>query len=143
MVRYWCLCCLEKGEAGRSKFRDQTDVSKLCKGLSGSGMVSSAILLSIALLFVLRGEDSPGLSSLCFLSSSASKSSSVPSRNGVSGSSSSWMNSGWVMKLWMELLDSGFSRPSYRELRNAFTTLIYATGRWGMKIKTSRYKSEW
>lgn len=28
------------------------------------------------------------------------------------------------MKLWMELLDSGFSRPSYRELRNAFTTLI-------------------
>lgn len=28
------------------------------------------------------------------------------------------------MKLWMELLDSGFSRPSYKELRNAFTTLI-------------------
>lgn len=29
------------------------------------------------------------------------------------------------MKLWMELRDSGLCSPSYRELRNAFTTLIY------------------
>lgn len=26
--------------------------------------------------------------------------------------------------MWMELRDSGFSRPSYSELRNAFTTRI-------------------
>ena len=71
----------ERGE--RSKFRVQTDVSKLCKGLSSSGMLSSAILLSTALLFLVRGEDSPRLSSLRSFSSSASRSSSVPSRNGV------------------------------------------------------------
>lgn len=34
------------------------------------------------------------------------------------------------MKLWMAVLDSGFSRPSYKELRNAFTTRIWRT--WGM-----------
>lgn len=34
-------------------------------------------------------------------------------------------NSGWAMKLWMELRDSGLSSPAYRELRNAFTTLIW------------------
>lgn len=90
-----CLCCMRGEKAGGgSKFRGQTDVSKLCKGLSGSGMVSSAILPSTALLFLLRGEDSPGLSPLGFLGPSASRSSSAPSRNGVRGSSSSRMNSG-------------------------------------------------
>lgn len=39
-------------------------------------------------------------------------------------SSDSGTNSGWAMKLWMELRDSGLSSPAYRELRNAFTTLI-------------------
>ncbi len=43
---------------------------------------------------------------------------------GIQGSSERRTNPGWDMKLWMEFLDSGFSRPSYRELRNAFTTLI-------------------
>lgn len=38
-----------------------------------------------------------------------------------SSSSARGMNSGWTMKLWMELLDS---RPEYSELRKAFTTLI-------------------
>lgn len=42
----------------------------------------------------------------------------------ASSSSDRGTNSGWAMKLWMELRDSGLSSPAYRELRNAFTTLI-------------------
>lgn len=42
----------------------------------------------------------------------------------ASSSSDRGTNSGWAMKLWMELRDSGLCSPSYRELRNAFTTLI-------------------
>ncbi|GAA6070047.1 uncharacterized [Tachysurus ichikawai] len=43
-----------------------------------------------------------------------------------SSSSTRGMNSGWTMKLWMELLDS---RPEYSELRKAFTTLIWGCGK--------------
>lgn len=52
--------------------------------------------------------------------------SSLVSSMGVMRASSSdrGTNSGWAMKLWMELRDSGLCSPSYRELRNAFTTLI-------------------
>lgn len=42
----------------------------------------------------------------------ASSSASVSSMRGMEGSESSILNSGWVMKLWMELRDSGFSSPS-------------------------------
>lgn len=50
---------------------------------------------------------------------------SSPVSSGMRASSSDrGTNSGWTMKLWMELRDSGLSSPSYRELRNAFTTLI-------------------
>ena len=45
-------------------------------------------------------------------------------------------NSGWAMKLWMELRDSGFSIPSYRELRNAFTTLIWRRGKERVSTQT-------
>lgn len=55
-------------------------------------------------------------------------SSPVSSIGGMRASSSdSGTNSGWAMKLWMELRDSGLCSPSYRELRNAFTTLICKT----------------
>lgn len=56
----------------------------------------------------------------------ASSSASVSSMRGMCGSESSMRNSGWVMKLWMDVRDSGFSSPSYghRLLRNAFTTRI-------------------
>lgn len=56
---------------------------------------------------------------------SVSISSPVSWMGGMRASSSdSGTNSGWAMKLWMELRDSGLCSPSYRELRNAFTTLI-------------------
>lgn len=61
-------------------------------------------------------EDAPGRGSI---------SSPVSSMGGMWASSSDrGTNSGWAMKLWMELRDSGLCSPSYRELRNAFTTLI-------------------
>lgn len=50
-------------------------------------------------------------------------------------------NSGWAMKLWMELRDSGFSRPSYSELRNAFTTRICREERGGKGHKERKTKS--
>lgn len=50
-------------------------------------------------------------------------------------------NSGWAMKLWMELRDSGFSRPSYSELRNAFTTRICREERGGRGHKEWKTKS--
>lgn len=63
-------------------------------------------------------EEAPGSDSI---------SSPVSSMAGMraSSSSDSGTNSGWAMKLWMELRDSGLSSPAYRELRNAFTTLIW------------------
>lgn len=42
----------------------------------------------------------------------ASSSASVSSMRGMWGSESSIRNSGWVMKLWMDVRDSGFSSPS-------------------------------
>lgn len=59
-----------------------------------------------------------------YLLSSDSSSTSVSSISGMLWMRSLMRNSGWAMKLWMELRDSGFSRPSYSELRNAFTTRI-------------------
>lgn len=62
--------------------------------------------LSMALLFLL-GDD--GWLEF-FLAASSSM--SVSSMRGMWGVESSILNSGWVMKLWMEVRDSGFSRPS-------------------------------
>lgn len=42
----------------------------------------------------------------------ASSSASVSSMRGIWGSESSIRNSGWVMKLWIDDRDSGFSSPS-------------------------------
>lgn len=42
----------------------------------------------------------------------ASSSASVSSMRGIWGSESSIRNSGWVMKLWIDVRDSGFSSPS-------------------------------
>ncbi|MEQ2162693.1 hypothetical protein GOODEAATRI_022417 [Goodea atripinnis] len=64
------------------------------------------------------------LSRCWYLLSSDSSSTSVSSISGMLWMRSLMRNSGWAMKLWMELRDSGFSRPSYKELRNAFTTRI-------------------
>lgn len=103
---------------------NQSDVSKLCRGLPGDEEVADLFIsmvrwipLSTALLFLL-GEG--GGLELRFVG--ASSSASVSSIRGMWGSESSILNSGWVIKLWIELLDSGFSNPSYKELRNAFTT---------------------
>lgn len=63
-----------------------------------------------------RDEEEEGSGSISTLLSSITGIRTSSSDRGV--------NSGWDMKLWMELLDSGFSRPSYRELRKALTTLI-------------------
>lgn len=41
-----------------------------------------------------------------------SSSDSASSIRGMARSESSMRNSGWVMKLWMELRDSGVSKPS-------------------------------
>lgn len=60
-----------------------------------------------------------------YLLCSDSSSTSVSSISGMLWMRSLMRNSGWAMKLWMELRESGFSRPSYSELRNAFTTRIY------------------
>lgn len=105
---------------------NQSDVSKLCSGLPGDEEVADLFIsmvrwipLSTALLFLL-GEG--GGLELRFVG--ASSSASVSSIRGMWGSESSILNSGWVIKLWIELLDSGFSNPSYKELRNAFTTRI-------------------
>lgn len=105
---------------------NQSDVSKLCSGLPGDEEVADLFIsivrwipLSTALLFLL-GEG--GGLELRFVG--ASSSASVSSIRGMCGSESSILNSGCVIKLWIELLDSGFSNPSYKELRNAFTTRI-------------------
>lgn len=42
----------------------------------------------------------------------ASSSASVSSMRGIWGSESSIRNSGWVMKLWIDVRESGFSSPS-------------------------------
>lgn len=42
----------------------------------------------------------------------ASSSASVSSMRGMWGSESSIRNSGWVMKLWIDVRASGFSSPS-------------------------------
>lgn len=69
------------------------------------------------------GSISALLSSIVGTCSSSSSSSSSSARD---------MNSGWTMKLWMELLDS---RLEYSELRKAFTTLIWGFQRNKFKKK--------
>lgn len=97
---------------------DQRDVSRLCMGLAGAEGVAGLLLsrkrwmpLSTALLFWL-GEGGGGGVGVAFLFVGASSSASVSSIRGMWGSESSIRNSGWVMKLWMEVRDSGFSSPS-------------------------------
>lgn len=62
--------------------------------------------LSMALLFLLGDE---GWLEYFLL---RAESSSVSSMRGMLGVESSILNSGCVMKLWMDVLESGFSRPS-------------------------------
>lgn len=77
------------------------------------------------------------------LPGSVSISSPVSWMAGIRASSSdSGTNSGWAMKLWMELRDSGLCSPSYRELRNAFTTLICKRREEGRSAVSGR-GSEW
>lgn len=104
----------------------------LCRGLSEWEATICAREQSTELLFSLvsgvsspPGEDIlvPGLDTFSKISSSCS------SRSGVRGPSSSMVNSGWVMKLWMEFWFLGFWMLSWRELWNALTTLIYTRGR--------------
>lgn len=118
---------------------DQREVSRLCRGLPGTKGVPDLgpsgrrwLLLSTALLFwfgdgetgvvgaavdvgVGVGEGGVGvvlrgLAELRLVG--ASSSASVSSMRGIWGSESSIRNSGWVMKLWMDVRDSGFSSPS-------------------------------
>lgn len=99
---------------------DQRDVSTLCMGLAGAEGVADLLLskkrwapLSTALLFWLGdGEGGGGGVGVAFLFVGASSSASVSSMRGMWGSESSIRNSGWVIKLWIELRDSGFSSPS-------------------------------
>lgn len=99
---------------------DQRDVSTLCMGLSGAEGMAGLLLskkrwtpLSTALLFWLgNGEGGGGGVGVAFLFVGASSSASVSSMRGMWGSESSIRNSGWVIKLWIELRDSGFSSPS-------------------------------
>lgn len=114
----------------------QSEVSKLCRGLPGHGgnpgefgaisadlevSFSSGTMLSRALLFWLGEDcgcdrlDSPvrgGGMTMELRLVGASSSPSTSSMSGMCVSESSMRNSGWVMKLWMELRDSGVSRPS-------------------------------
>lgn len=120
---------------GRS---DQREVSRLCRGLPGAEGVPDLgpsgrrwLLLSTALLFwfgdgetgavgaavagvgeggVGEGVALRGLAELRLVG--ASSSASVSSMRGIWGSESSIRNSGWVMKLWIDVRDSGFSSPS-------------------------------
>lgn len=126
------LCRCQRGGS------DQRDVSRLCRGLLGAEGVADLVpsgrrwlLLSTALLFWLGERDSGvvgaavtgegvgeggvgvvlrGLAELRLVG--ASSSASVSSMRGMWGSESSIRNSGWVMKLWMDVRDSGFSSPS-------------------------------
>ena len=122
----------ETGKAGMGSREVHTDVSRLCRGLSEWEATICTWQQSTELLFLLvcgvtspSGEDVlvPGLDTFSKISSSCS------SRSGVRGPSSSMVNSGWVMKLWMEFWFLGFCRLSWRELWNALTTLIYTRGR--------------
>lgn len=116
--------------------RDQREVSRLCRGLPGAEGVPDLgpsgrrwLLLSTALLFWFgEGETGAvravgvdvgeggvgvvlrGLAELRLVG--ASSSASVSSMRGIWGSESSIRNSGWVMKLWIDVRDSGFSSPS-------------------------------
>lgn len=114
----------------------QRDVSRLCRGLPGQGgnpgefgvispdlegSLSSGTMPSMALLFWLGEDwgcvrlDSPGRGGGMTMELRLVGASSSPSTSSMSGmcvSESSMRNSGWVMKLWMELRDSGVSRPS-------------------------------
>lgn len=120
-----------RGEGGGS---DQREVSRLCRGLPGADGVPDLVpsgrrwlLLSTALLFwfgegetgvvgaAVAGEGGVGvalrgLAELRLVG--ASSSASVSSMRGIWGSESSIRNSGWVMKLWIDVRDSGFSSPS-------------------------------
>lgn len=115
---------------------DQREVSRLCSGLPGAEGVPDLgpsgrrwLLLSTALLFWFGegemgvvgaavggvgeggvGVALRGLAELRLVG--ASSSASVSSIRGIWGSESSIRNSGWVMKLWMDVRDSGFSSPS-------------------------------
>lgn len=118
---------------------DQREVSRLCSGLPGAEGFPDLgpsgrrwLLLSTALLFwfgegetgvvgaaVVAGEGEGeggvgvalrGLAELRLVG--ASSSASVSSMRGIWGSESSIRNSGWVMKLWIDVRDSGFSSPS-------------------------------
>ena len=113
-----------------------SEVSRLCRGLPGHGgrlaeldgirpaleaSLCSGVITSMALLFWL-GEgwsggslDSPvsgGGIMMEIRLVGASSSPSFSSIRGIWGSESSIRNSGWLMKLWMELRASGVSRPS-------------------------------
>lgn len=99
---------------------DYREVSRLCSGLPGVGeRIVLAIslcwwkpLLSDALLFWLGDKTGGSGEGVLFRLVGASSSGSVSSMRGMDGSESSIRNSGWLMKLWMELRDSGVSRPS-------------------------------
>lgn len=131
-VRVELLSCRQDGGCDR-RGPDQREVSRLCKGLPGADRVPDLgpsgrrwLLLSTALLFwfgegetgavrVAVGEGGVGvalrgLAELRLVG--ASSSASVSSMRGIWGSESSIRNSGWVMKLWMDVRDSGFSSPS-------------------------------
>lgn len=118
---------------------DQREVSRLCRGLPGAEGVPDLgpsgrrwLLLSTALLFWF-GEGETGVvgATVVVVASvgeggvgvvlrglaelrlvGASSSASVSSMRGIWGSESSILNSGWVMKLWIDDRDSGFSSPS-------------------------------
>lgn len=127
------------GELGcRGVGLDQRAVSRLCIGLAGAEGVSDLpasgrrwLPLSTALLFWLGDGEAGVAGSPAWVGDGggggegvalrreaelrlvgASSSASVSSMRGMWGSESSIRNSGWVMKLWMELRDSGFSSPS-------------------------------
>lgn len=118
---------------------DQSEVSRLCSGLPGAEGVPDLrpsgrrwLLLSTALLFWF-GEGETGVVGATVVAGKgvgeggvgvalrglaelrlvgASSSASVSSMRGIWGSESSIRNSGWVIKLWMDDRDSGFSNPS-------------------------------
>lgn len=78
------------------------------EGETGGGVVATAVVVVVGeggVGVVLRG-----LAELRLVG--ASSSASVSSMRGIWGSESSIRNSGWVMKLWIDDRESGFSSPS-------------------------------
>lgn len=124
----------------------QTDVSRLCRGLSAWEAMVCTWLPSTALLFLLSlGVASPSNRSTLVPELGANPGSSSWSSAKEGGGSSSALYPGWVMKWWMELSFLDFWMAP-RKLWNTLTTWIYTRrtrkdekiGRWELASRTRK-----